>query len=379
MKITHHCVAIVILLGMGLLGAQRVMASADAPFAEELVDMVVHHCKAGNAQQALAMSQAIREQLSPPPEILALLAQINQTGCMPTPLVRSKSQLTEVSLGIGFDDNINQGISADSITLGTPMKPITLMLDNDYKPVSKSYMAANATRQITIDNGWTLRGTMGLRQFSEYSQLDTFGIHLTGRYALQTLGLPSYLQLGLYQSWLGGSPYRRVPFLEWQSNFGDEMKPWVLNGQVQELSHDRVTSQDARITNVSVTRYLRWEALSLIALSAGLMRDQAHGQRAGGDRQGDTLQISAQHSMPQGQLQVQWAHARWISVKDFSPGLLDYPRRNQTSQLSLSYQKKLVAGTSFYIEYQRKIARDNMPLYAHSSSGLVAGWIQQWR
>ena len=154
------------LFGVGLLGAHQALASADAPFAEELVDLVLQHCQDGNAQQALVISKAIREQLVPPPEILSLLAQINQTGCKAKPRLPNNSQYTEVSLGMGFDDNINQGLSAESITLGSPIKPITFILNNDYKPVSKSYLAVTGTRQITTDNGWVLRGTAGLRQIS---------------------------------------------------------------------------------------------------------------------------------------------------------------------------------------------------------------------
>lgn len=367
------------LLGVGLLSSNPALASEDAPFAEELVDLVVQHCQDGNTQQAMALSKAIQEQLAPPPEILSLLAQINQTGCKTKPLLPDKSQFNEVSLGMGFDDNINQGVSTESITLGSPIKPITFILNNDYKRVSKSYLAATATRQMATDNGWILRGTAGLRQISHYSQLDTAGIQVSGRYGLRPLDLPSFVQVGLSQSWLGGTVYRRVPSVEWQSYLGDAQQPWVLNVQMQQLSHDIVATQDARITTLSTTRYLRLEPFSLIALGFGLMRDQALGQRAGGNRQGETLQISAQHSLPQGQLHLQWIQARWVSAKDFSQGLVDYPRQNHTSQLSLGYQEKLSAGTSFYVEFQRRIARDNTPLYSYTSSGIVAGWIQQWK
>ena len=379
MKNPHLSVVIAILFGMGHLFAQKAFASAAMPFEEDLVDMVVQQCQAGNAQQAMAISQAIREQLSPPPEILALLTEINQTGCRAKTRITSNGHLTEVSLGIGYDDNINQGVSADSITLGSSVKPITLILSNDYKPLSKTYLAATATRQITTDNGWTLRGIVGLRQVSHYSQLDTVGIQMTGRYALRPLGVPSFIQVGMSQSWLADSVYRRVPSLEFQSNLGNEQQPWVLNGQMQQLSQDIVNTQGARITSVSATRHLRWENLTLIALGAGLMRDRALGQRAGGDRQGETLQISVQHSLPQGQLQAQWIRARWATANDFAFGLVDYPRQNQTSQLLLSYQKKLTAEKSIYVEYHRRIARDNIPIYAHSSSGISAGWIQQWK
>lgn len=378
MKKLNHSLLAGLLTLVCLLGTHSAMANTDAPFAEELIDLVIQHCQAGEAQKAQDMTRAIEDQLSPPPEILALLAQINQTGCKPTPQA-SRDHYTEIALAMGLDDNINQGVTASSITLGSALKPITLVLDSDYQPISSTYIAATATRQITTDNGWVLRGTAGLRQLPHYSQLNTAGIHLSGRYALQAWGTPSAVLVGLSQSWLAGALYRRVPSVEWQSVLGPENQAWVLSGQIQQLHHETVTTQDARQTTLGATRYYRWESVGLFSLGGGLLYDQAMGQRAGGNRKGETLQAAVQRRIPEGLLQAQWTYARWASAHDFSPGLVDYRRQNETTQLSLSYQKKLTDGSSIYVEYQRRAAHDNVPLYAHTSNGLVAGWTQQWK
>lgn len=355
------------------------MSEPDEPFAEELMDLVIQQCQAGNKKQVQIISQAIRDQLAPPPEILALLTQIEQTSCIGPISAVTDRPYTELALAVGFDDNINLGIKAESITLGSTSKPLTLLLNSDYKPNSKAHLAATLTRQITTDNGWTLQGSLGLRKIHDYSQLDTAGYNVNARYALHPLDVPSQVVVGWSQSWLGGPLYRQTPTLEWESMLGNPKQPWVINGQIQQPTYPTQTSQDARIALMTLTRFVRWEPLGLMSLGAGLLHDQALKQRAGGNRQGHTLQATVQHNLPQGQLQAQWSHTRWTTALDFSPGLLDERRQNRSSQLTLTYQKKISTQSNVYVQYQHKTAQDTVPLYAHISNGLVAGWVQQWR
>lgn len=356
------------------------MSGPDEPFAEELMDLVIQQCQAGNKKQVQIIGQAIRDQLSPPPEILALLKQIEQSECTGPISAATDRPFTQVALAVGFDDNINLGIKAESITLGAASsKPITLLLNSDYKPNSQAHLAATLTRQITTDNGWTLQGSLGLRKIHNYSQLDTAGYSVNARYAMSPLGVPSQVLVGWTQSWLGGPLYLQTPTLEWESTLGNPKQPWVINGQIQQPSYPTQTSQDARIALMTLTRYLRWEPIGLVSLGAGLLHDQALKQRAGGNRQGQTLQATVQHNLPQGQLQAHWSQTRWTTALDFSPGLLDEQRQNRSSQLTLTYQKKISTQSNVYVQYQQKSAKDNVPLYAHTSNGLVAGWVQQWR
>jgi len=187
------------------------------------------------------------------------------------------------------------------------------------------------------------------------------------------------VQIGWSQSWLGGTVYRQIPTLEWESSLGNPKQPWVINGQIQQPNYPTQSSQDARIALLSLTRYVRWQPLGLLSVGAGLINDQALKQRAGGNRQGQTIQASAQHDLPQGQIQAQWSQTLWISAQDFFPGLVDERRQNRTKQLTLTYQRKLSAQIRFYAQYQHRTAQDTVPLYAHTSNDLVAGWVQQWR
>jgi hypothetical protein len=368
------------MLAMSLaLTVSTAMSRPDEPFQEELIDLVIQQCQAGDNKQVQAISQAIRDQLAPPPEILALLAQIEQTNCLGPTQKPTDRSYTELAIAMGFDDNINLGIKADSITLGSPSKPITFLLDSDYKPNSRAYLSASAARQFITDNGWTLQGSMGLRKINNYSPLDTVGYSLNGRYALKPMGTTSYVQIGWSQSWLDGTVYRQIPTLEWESSFGNPKQPWVINGQLQQPNYPTQSSQDARIALLSLTRYVRWQPLGLLSVGAGLINDQALKQRAGGNRQGQTIQASAQHDLPHGQIQAQWSQTLWISAQDFFPGLVNERRQNRATQLTLTYQRKLSAQISFYAQYQHRTAQDTVPLYAHTSNDLVAGWVQRWR
>jgi hypothetical protein len=355
------------------------MSRPDEPFQEELMDLVIQQCQAGDNKQVQAISQAIRDQLSPPPEILALLAQIEQTNCLGPTQKPTDRSYTELAIAMGFDDNINLGIKADNVTLGSASKPITFLLDSDYKPNSRAYLSASAAKQFITDNGWTLQGSMGLRKINNYSPLDTVGYSLNGRYALKPMGITSQVQIGWSQSWLAGTVLRQIPTLEWESSLGNPKQPWVINGQIQLPNYPTQSSQDARIALLSLTRYVRWQPLGLLSVGAGLINDQALKQRAGGNRQGQTIQASAQHDLPHGQIQAQWSQTLWISAQDFFPGLVDERRQNRTKQLTLTYQRKLSAQISFYAQYQHRTAQDTVPLYAHTSNDLVAGWVQKWR
>jgi hypothetical protein len=368
------------ILAMGLsLTVSIAMSRPDEPFEEELMDLVIQQCQSGDNKQVQAISQAIRDQLSPPPEILALLAQIEQTNCLGPAQKPTDRPYTELAIAMGFDDNINLGIKADSITLGSASKPITFLLDSDYKPNSRAYLSASATRQFITDNGWTLQGSVGLRKINDYSPLDTVGYSRNGRYPLKPMGIASQVQIGWSQSWLGGTVYRQMPTLEWESTLGNPKQPWVITGQIDQPNYPTQSSQDARIALLSLTRYVRWEPLGLLSVGAGLINDQALKQRAGGNRQGQTIQASAQHDLPYGQIQAQWSQTRWISAQDFFTSLVDERRQNRTKQLTLTYQRKLSAQMSFYAQYQYRTAQDTVPLYVHTSNDLVAGWVQQWR
>lgn len=378
-KWCHHLFKLLLAICMAFT-VNVAMSEPNEPFAEELMDLVIQQCQAGNKKQVQIIGQAIREQLSPPPEILALLVQIEQSNCTGPLSAVTDRPFTQLALAVGFDDNINLGIKADSITIGAAsIKPITLLLNSDYKPNSKAHVATTLTRQITTDNGWTLQGSLGLRKIHQYSQLDTAGYSVNARYALRPLDVPSQVLVGWTQSWLGGPLYLQTPTLEWESRLGNPKQPWVINGQIQQPSYPTQTSQDARIGLMTITRYLSWEPVGLISLGAGLLHDEALKQRAGGNRQGQTLQATLQHELPQGQVQAQWSQTRWTTALAFSPGLLDERRQNRSSQLTLSYQKKISSQTNVYVQYQKKNAKDNVPLYAHTSNGLVAGWVQQWR
>lgn len=369
---------IVIVMG-GLMACAQAMANTDSHYAEELVDMVLQHCKAGEAQQAHTISQAITEQLDPPPEIRQLLTQITQTGCPKTAPHSHNNKITEWTLSTGFDDNINQGLQADTITLGSTLKPITLVLDSDYKPVGSHYLATTATQQIHTDKGWTLRGTLGHKQISSYSKLNTSGLHLSAKYALQPQGLPSTLQLSWSQTWIDQHQDRRMPTLEWQTQLGQDEQDWKLHAQIQQLTLQTNSAENAQIHTLRATRLIRWSPQTNLLIGAAWLNDQARQQRAGGDRQGQSLQLLLQHTVPQGQYHLHWNQLSWTSQADFSPNLVDYRRRNTTSQWTLGYQMKLSPLSHFYLEFQRTQAKDNVPLYEHNSNAFQAGWIQQWR
>jgi hypothetical protein len=388
-RILSACLLVVcIVLGFTPVHAQNPPPANDSGtesgFAEELIDLMLMHCQAGDQAQANAIGQAIREQLDPPPFIIQLLDQINPNGCQ-SPAAQRAEPHTEVTLAIGYDDNSNQGIGISSITLGNSLQPITFQLDGSYRPIASSHLTATATRQTQTASGWRLHATAGLRHLNQYSTLDTIGLHLGARQTLKPLGIPSSVQLGWSESWMGGSRYQQAPYIEWQSKLGANATntaapdSWQINGLIQRFSHPGLSTQNAISTRLGISRQYRPTPSSRLTLGAALVHDQALNQRAGGNRQGQQLNANVQHFLGQAQLQAQWSQTRWDSAQAFSPGLIDQTRSNQTTQLSLGYHRPQGHGVRLYIEYQHRSAHDNIPLYTYRSNALVAGWSQQWR
>jgi len=344
----------------------------DAIVAEELLDHVLAHCRAGQAEQAQRLARDIREQFATTPAIEALLGPILEGACK-APMPPS-ARLRELHLSLGWDDNVNLGIAGSSVTAA---QPITYRLDDSYQPVSSSYVSAMAMQQHQTANGWTLQAAIGARQLTQYSPFNTLGLQLTGRRAQTIWGTPGQLNLGWVETWLGGQHHRSAPSLAWTSLPSRGQQGWIVSATAQQQQFARIEA-DARQILAGITHQSRPNAHTQISWGGGLLHDQALGQRAGGNRQGAHLLAHWQHARQDGLLHAQWALHQWTSAQGFLPGLIDQRRHNATTTWVMGYQRPLAQGRSVYVEYQHRNSRDNVPLYDHRSNQLGVGWLLRW-
>lgn len=376
---THRCSPLG-LLGLALaslaMPAQaQSPAEIDALVAEELLDHALAQCRAGQAEQAQRLAQDIREQFATTPAIEALLGPIADGACQaPAP---TATRQRELHLSLGWDDNVNLGIAAASVTFQTPAQPITYVLDDSYQPVSSAYVSATAMQQYSTANGWTLQATAGARQLARYSPYNTLGLQLTGRRAQSIGGTPGHLNLGWAETWLGGQHHRSAPSIGWASLPSRGQQGWVVNANAQHHRFAR-TDTDARQLQAGITHQSRPDAHTQISWGTGLLHDQALSPRAGGHRQGTHLQASWQHARQGGLWHAEWGLHQWLSAQAFLPGLIEQRRSNATTTWVVGYQRPLAQGSLVYVEYQHRNSRDNVPLYAHRSNQLSMGWLLRW-
>ena len=358
---------------MVLAGPAHAQNDPDPLMTEELVDLVLSHCRAGRGEQARRLARDIREQLPTTAAIEALLAPALEGACAPT----AKAKLNELHLSLGWDDNVNLGVLASSVTFQSPGQPVTYQLDDSYKPVRSAYISATGMHQTQTANGWTVQALVGARQLLDYSPLNTLGLQLTGRRPLGAAGLPGELTMAWAETWVGGRHFRSAPSVAWQSLPSQGQQGWVFNLGAQHHDYSGTTF-DARQLTTGLTHLSRPDARTQISWGGGLLLDQALGARAGGNRQGMNLQAGWQHAHRGGVWHAQWALHQWTSAQDFLPGLMDYRRTNRTTTAVIGYQQPLSVGGVGYVEYLHRNSRDNVPLYAYRSNQLGVGWMLRW-
>lgn len=347
----------------------------DALVSEELIDHVMAKCRAGLAEQAQRLAQDIREQFVTTTAIEALLSPILDGACkLPA---APPTRMREIHFSLGWDDNVNLGIAATSVTFQTPGQPITYQLDNSYRPISSAYVTATAMHQHSTANGWNVQATAGARQLTQYSPFDTLGLQLTGRRSQSIWGTPGQLSLGWSETWLGGKHYRSAPSLAWSSLPSRGQKGWVMSTNIQQLRFFQIDA-DARQLQAAITHQSRPDAQTLISWGGGLLHDQALGLRAGGNRQGAHIQTGIQYAQQGGLWHAQWARHQWTTARAFLPGLVDQRRHNATTTWIMGYQRTLVQNNLVYVEYQHRNSQDNISLYDHRSNQLGVGWLLRW-
>lgn len=346
----------------------------DPLMAEELVDMVLRHCRDGEALQAQKLAQDIREQFATTPAIDTLLAPAVEGRCDASAV---RASVRELHFSVGWDDNVNLGLLANSVTFQMVQQPVSYQLDDSYKPVHSAFVSASGLYQTTVASDWTLQAIAGVRQLQDYSPLNTLGFQVNALHSTSLLGVAGITTIGWAQTWLGGHHYRSAPSVAWNSLAGAGRHGWSWAVSAQQ--HDYSGSPlDARLMQVSTSYRYRPQAQTQITMVAGLMHDQALGQRAGGNRQGTSMQVSWQEAWQGGAWNAQWALHQWVSTEAFLPGLMDYHRSNRTGTVSLGYQRPVRSGGIAYAEFQLRDSRDNVPLYVYRSNQLMLGWMLRW-
>lgn len=345
--------------------------------AEELIELALAQCSAGNALQASRLAQEIRYSFTTTAAIDVLLDPMIEGACEPRP----KALNLELNITTGWDDNINQGITSSSITFSgaaqTASQPLTLILDDSYRPISGTFINTTASIQQTTRSGWTMQAIAGARQVNNASAYNVVSLQGAARHPLRVWGMPGQLILGLNQDWLAGARYHNALSMAWQSQPSRGKQGWVLSGNAQQHNYTASTA-DNLLIQADISHQHQVSARHLFILGAGILHDQALGPRAGGNRMGSDVHAQWQYKNMSQVWYAQWAAQHWTSSEAFFKGLIDQQRYNTTSTWVLGYQQTILGRGCLFIEYQHRSSKDNVPLYANQSNKVSVGWQLDW-
>ena len=339
--------------------------------AGEIMDIAVERCRAGDSKQALAMFDAIRAQLDPPPAILKLIGELEATGCNRAAIASGGS--LRVQATTGWDSNVSQGISARSLVLGTGDNAVELPLAPSYLPRASAFAQATADYSMDIPryglNVQVAAGQRVNRQASEYD-LRTVSSAIAREFQLPIGNLRA--QVDVSQIWLGGHHYQRTESaaLQWLHTL--PQGAWLATTSLTGIDYVTQPTQNARVWDTGVLREWQLDPAKSVHVHFSIQDDRARSTRPGGDRFGFQAEAGAVVLTQGWRLRPQVGYSWWNSEDVFAPGLLDVRRRNRLRQAFIQAERPLSPDTSLVLEWRGRWARDTISLYKYQAQVVSA-------
>lgn len=330
------------------------------------MDIAVERCRQGDRQQAIAMFQAIRDQLDPPPPILKLIGDLEATGCRTVPLAQPGS--LRVQTGGGWDSNVSQGISARTLVLGSGDNAIELALSPTYRPRASAFAQATLDYALALPRyGGTLQLAVGQRVNRNASEFDLRTISAAGAREFPAPVGSLRAQVEANEIWLGKQHYQRSGSGTLQWLYAVPTGAWLATASATAVQYITQPSQNATILELAGLREWRIDASRSVHASLTLQSDNAHGPRPGGDRLGWQAQAGAVVITNGWRIRPQVGYSSWDSEAVFAPALLDVRRRNRLWQGSVQGEHPLTPATSLLLEWRGRWARDTIALYRYQA------------
>jgi hypothetical protein len=339
--------------------------------AGEIMDIAVQHCRNGERAQALALFEAIRRQLDPPPAILRLILDLERTGCDRAPLASGAALRLQVSSG--WDSNVSQGISARTLVLGSGDNTIELELDPSYRPRSSAFVQTSVDYSLILPRyGTSVQFALGQRKNIDASQFDLRTFSAAAAKEFPTSWGTLRGQIEGSKVWLGERSYQYSEnvALQWirQSRSGAWLGKLSTTG-VQYLTQPL---QNATLWELGLLREWRIDGRRSVNVGFALQHDDAHGARPGGDRKGYQLQAGGVMLADGWRIHSQLSYTSWKSDSVFAPGLLDVRRHNRLWQTMLSAERPLAPNTTLSLEWRGRWASDTIVLYKYQGQMVSA-------
>jgi hypothetical protein len=337
----------------------------------EIMDLAVEHCRRGERQEALAMFDAIRAQLDPPPAILQLILDLEASGC-DKPTITSNAAL-RVQVSGGWDSNVSQGITARSLVLGSGENSIELELDPSYRPRSSSFTQVSADYSLVLPRyGVGLQVALGQRNNFQAPQFDVRSFSAAAAKEVDVGFGVLRGQVEASQVWLGERSYLHSESFAMQWIRQLSAGAWLGTFSSSAVQYITQPLQNATLYELGLMREWRVDETRSVNFGVSAQRDEAHGSRPGGDRLGFQVQAGAVVLVGPWRLRPEVSFTSWDSSDVFAAGLLDVKRRNRLRQASLLAEKPLGPNTTLALEWRGRWAQDTIVLYKYQAQTVSA-------
>jgi len=409
--------ALAALAGQQLVQAElllRQLMREHPDFAAAWLELGLLHCLQGQPELARALWDELLLRFEAPPGIVALVAHLRSSACVPgadmglagagadvglaLPGAAGVAPVLLLELGRGHSSNVNQGVTDLYVELPGPQGPLALQLQPQFAARPDGFYRWRLALDAPLPGapGWH-----GLAQW----QGQLFDSESTQHLQSLALGLRRPWQLGAWQGqWLGaldwlergGALHQRRGLLQAQVQVPvppglklgagaprPQLRQWLLTAR---LVHTKVAQQpafDGLQSSLSSSLSGAWGALQWQA-EAGLDWDRAASAlRPGGDMRGGHLGAQVQHPLGQVagrplQLLGQWQWQHWRSSQAYAPGLIELRREQNLHQASLALRWQQSPATAWRLDWRWLQNDENIALFAYRGHSVQLLWKQRW-
>jgi hypothetical protein len=341
------------------------------------LDLALIQCSLGQADEAERLFANVETRFNPAREILELIAEARDTGCM----VWTPTSSGAFSVTRGVDDNVNQGASNSSFIVEGPNGSVELPLLDDFLPKHDGYtqMSGDYVRDITAN------GTLGFLQFQgrRYDSLhdyDTASLYAGiespwrfGRWLVRTTG-----SLGV--SSMGSSLYQRQAQAQLRITPPLPLPPRTQLHLIGAATHTDYVTLDAFNSDMVELRALLSHHTGSFSANAtfGLMSDRARADRPGENRHGNYLSLNLRQSIGfKTVAELAYTRQTWDSASAYSPELLiDQIRAQRTQVLRASLTYPIRKRQNVVLEARAVRNRENISIFQYNNRQIQLSW--QW-
>lgn len=340
------------------------------------LDLALIQCELGNGAETERLFKEILARFDPPQEIRDIIAKRRLLGC------NAPRWRWNWSAGItrGYEQNVNQGASQPTYSIGSGSNSVELPLSSDFLPKADHYTVLNADAHLDLDdNGRLLQLQWSARRNDLLHQYDNGQLFI---------GLEQPWRLGDWRlqgsAWfgvmgLGGVLYQKQSQLQLRATVPWRLPPeWQFNLALSasHLHYLTLTNFDANTQELRAQLQYRKEERSAQA-SLTWLNDHATADRPGGQRHGWLAQASARERLF-GNVsgEAAWSHQFWRGSSAYSPGVIEQVRQQNMQTLRLALHWPQGERHAWQLEWRAVRNRENISIFQYNNRQLQLSW--QW-